>query len=405
MADKRVIELLREVVRKIEAKTPPPSEPKPPGFKRHPEPESLDVRDGPYYRKVRATYSTKAAQLLIPSDNSCLDGLKHIEPQIGPPNRWLYLDIETTGLLGAGTLPFLVGLGEWLEADFVVTQYLLTDRDNEQQMLEELKSVFDAYNTVVTFNGKSFDIPVLQGRYVLWGLRPLEFGSHLDLLGAVRNTGTHPRYMRSLEESVKRFLGVSRTGDIPGRTIPALYFMYERQRDISILEQVLTHNRLDVLDMACLAPVLGQLFLGKEPPLSGDSFASFGAGKMHYRKKNLSLARKCLENAGAGLPDLNRETHLGLLADVMRKQGDWPGASRIWAGNIENNQATDKDYLWLARYYELVCQDFEKALEITEAGLKRYSFCKEDTPTPLVRRKKRLLQRIGARKRGAPGVI
>ncbi len=400
-----MIELLREIVRKIEANPPAPPQPKPSNFRRHPDPASLRVWDGPHCRRVSATYSPLASQWLVPLDDLHLNGVKHIEPGIGPSKEWLYLDIETTGLLGAGTVPFLVGLGKWQEDGFLVTQYLLTDRDNEPDMLEELKQIIDGYETIVTFNGKCFDIPVLQGRNVLWGILPLNIRSHLDLLGAVRNTGTHPYYLQSLEESVKRFIGVTRVGDIPGRTIPALYFMYERQKDISILEQVLVHNRLDVLDMACLAPFLGRLFSGQVSSQSSDPFACVGAGKMHYRKKNLSLARKCLENVGPDLPWETKGMHLRLLADVMRKQGDWNSASRIWAENIETNHSTDEDFLWLARYYEVVCSDFEKALDTIEAALKRHNSGPKDASSPLSRRKRRLLQRINARNRKASSVI
>ncbi len=413
MADRSVIERLRDTIRRIETQKPMESAPRLPRPKqtekgvtvvRHPEPVTLDVSDGPELRRVTALYSAGSVDGLEPPEPSSLDGFRSIDPLLESTERWLYLDIETTGLLGAGTIAFLVGLGQWVDSGFLVTQYLLRDRDDEMPLLEEVRRAMEASSTLVTFNGKCFDVPVLQSRFVLSGLTsPLPIRAHLDLLASAKNMGKRPEYGYSLKESVRRFVGISRHGDIPGHVIPALYFIYEREKDISLLEPVMNHNRLDVLDMACLVRVFGQVLTGAQD-LSGDAVAFGGAGKLHYRKRNLALARKCLESASSppmANPDPN---HLRLLAHVMRREGDWEGAKEIWEELIEKGAQNHEDYLWLARYYEVAKSDLARSMELVDEAIQRNQ-SQEDIPISLKKRKKRLERRIDARRRSGLPVI
>jgi hypothetical protein len=130
---------------------------------------------------------------------------------------------------------------------------------------------------------------------------PVPPKAHLDFLSATRALGRRASYGQSLKEAVRRFTGATRESDIPGSMIPALYFIYEKEGDSSVLSPVLKHNLLDVVDMACLARVFGDIFTAE--PEAGDAEALSGAGKLHLRRGNLELARKCLETAGSCGPD------------------------------------------------------------------------------------------------------
>lgn len=302
-----------------------------------------------------------------------------------PLENLLFLDIETTGLFGGGTVPFLIGLGAWKEGEFHLTQFLLRRGDDEEVMLSEVARFVSEYEVLVTFNGKAFDVPILQSRSVLMGLRFPAPKTHLDLYHLARNMGKKHPYRGSLDDSCRRFLNVVREGDVPGRLIPALYFMYLKEGDPDILSSALEHNRLDVLDMVLLLMRFGKILEGE----STDAAALKGAGRLHYRKGNLDLAQKCLrESFQKGHKDT-------LLADILRKQGDWQGAKAIWESALRDETAGAKEYLWLARYYELQENDLEKAVALIEEALQK---CPKPAPPALLSRRRRLyrmLKRLG----------
>lgn len=409
VADKGLIERLRAMVREIEERSPEPKwetfgavekpTTKRAGAISHPEAEWIKVGDTPEYREISALYKTETVPWLEPCLPDCLQGLRSLEAGLEGLDDWLYLDIETTGLIGAATFAFLVGLGAWTDDGFLVTQYLLTDRSGEEALLQTVRYALESHPTLVTFNGKAFDMPVLQSRFILSGMRPpASPPCHLDLLSLARNMGKLPQYGYGLKDSITRFAGVERRGDIAGSLIPALYFIYERERDLSILEPVVKHNRLDVLDMACLAKAFSAVVTAASQRPT-DPLALSSAGKLHFRKGNLDLARKCLETASAeGHCDLEKTA---LLAQVMRRQGDWDAAKSIWEELIASGMGTVADYLWLARYHELEGDGFERALEIVQEAISRFGLSCDKARTSLQKRESRLLRRIHAARKKA----
>ena len=174
----------------------------------------------------------------------------------GAPARppFLFFDLETTGLNGgAGTHVFLVGCG-WFDADasFATRQFLLTRFADERAMLQVVADELDAAGAIVTFNGKSFDAPLLETRYLFhrlsWNGRELP---HVDILHSAR------RFWKagdecSLAALEKQLLGARRSGDVAGFQVPGRYFQFVRTGDASALAPVLEHNRLDLLTLAAL---------------------------------------------------------------------------------------------------------------------------------------------------------
>lgn len=313
-------------------------------------------------------------------------------------DRFLFLDIETTGLVGSGTLSFLTGFGRWRNSRFEVMQYFLSDREKEPMMLEHMADVTNRDSVLVTFNGSSFDIPILTGRFILNGLSPEKsyksILAHIDLFSLVRKFGKHPVYGLSLKESVARFIGTRRSDDIPGHLIPALYFIYEQDRDIAVLEQVFAHNRMDVIDMVGLLRILGEVCL-RGPDVCDDPFTLAGVGKFHLQKGDVDRARRYMQASYYGFDKRGIRSKAGYanmrrLAEVMRKEGNWDDAAHIWEGLIREGQAIPHDYLWLARYHEVYGNDIAKALDIVEDGIMFFEAIQKPIPNPLLSRKRRL---------------
>ena len=403
MSQRDMIDRLRGMIREMEQRRPAeedsfpaprlPAIPRlgPLASVRDVTPSSSQVEDREHFRVIHAVFPRANPEELKMPPEDALPALLSLEPRLTGLDGWLYMDIETTGLAGAATVAFLVGFGEWVEGDFHVTQLFLKDRSSEEFLLEEVEKRFSGRQTLVTFNGKAFDVPVMRGRFAISGMRPPEFApAHLDLLSLVRNMGKRPEFGQSLKEAVRRFTGTVRDGDIPGHLIPALYFIYERDGDASILDPVVKHNRLDIMDMACLVYVLGHVASGD---LSrGDAHALGGAGKLHLRKGNLDLARRCLMTALAGMPTDCGDAAIQnrLLGQVLRRQGDYCGAAEAFSRVVSSDRAKDEDYLWLARCYELGPKDLPRSCDIISAALSRYEACGAYPPPSLVKRLRRL---------------
>lgn len=168
----------------------------------------------------------------------------------------VFLDTETTGLAGgAGTLVFLVGIGTFTEEDFVLRQFFLRDPGEESGMLEALRQDLEAASGFVTFNGRAFDLPLLQMRYVV-GLRqrlPITRRPHLDLLHPARRLWRRELPDCTLGTIERRVLGISRTDeDVPGAEIPGMYLDYLRSGDASQMARVVYHNAVDILSLVGL---------------------------------------------------------------------------------------------------------------------------------------------------------
>lgn len=176
---------------------------------------------------------------------------------------FVFFDLETTGLSGgAGTCAFIVGCG-WCEPDgaFVTEQHLLVDYTTERAMLQRVAQDLARSGALVTFNGKSFDAPVIETRYLFHRLSsPCADRPHVDLLHPSRRfwSGTSEGGC-SLVALEREVLGVRRVGDVPGFEIPARYFQFIRSGDARPLVDVLDHNRLDLLSLAGLTAYLFRL--------------------------------------------------------------------------------------------------------------------------------------------------
>src|SRR3972149_4953454 len=177
-----------------------------------------------------------------------------------------FLDTETTGLAGgAGTLVFLVGIGAVEEDEFILRQYFLRDPGEEEAMLTALVQDLAPRTGWVTFNGRAFDLPLLETRLTLnrqrgaLGQRP-----HLDLLMPARKLYPGRLASCSLGHIARHVLSILRDQeDVPGALIPQMYQDYLRTRDASEMHRVIYHNAIDILSMVTLAAHLLEVFATK----------------------------------------------------------------------------------------------------------------------------------------------
>ncbi|CAG7645541.1 hypothetical protein PAESOLCIP111_04974 [Paenibacillus solanacearum] len=169
--------------------------------------------------------------------------------------RLLFIDTETTGLgLGAGNVPFMVGIGFYEGGNYTVEQMLIRHPGEEIAMLAYLQEKLERYPIVISYNGKSFDWPIVKNRYIMnrMTLRAEPKG-HIDFLYPSRSLWKHSLPSCRLGNVEEERLLVHREDDVPGSLAPALYFQYLAEKDPSVLHGVFIHNELDILSLAGLA--------------------------------------------------------------------------------------------------------------------------------------------------------
>lgn len=264
--------------------------------------------------------------------------------------RIVFFDIETTGLSGgAGTVAFLVGCG-WFDGDaFRVRQFFLGGPAGEPALLRELGRIFDEATLLVTFNGRTFDVPLMETRWAFHRRSsPTDDLPHFDMLPPARRLWGSIRPERpmlerpvfrpavtsderscsltSLERSV---LGFHRLGDVPGFEIPARYFHFLRTSDASAIEGVLDHNRHDLLSLA--AVTAHACWLAKEGPLAcREPGEQVGLGGLYERAGDVARALESYELAArTGNRDVRRLAS-ARLAVLLRREKQFDGAAAAW---------------------------------------------------------------------------
>ncbi|HIW34638.1 MAG TPA: ribonuclease H-like domain-containing protein, partial [Candidatus Paenibacillus intestinavium] len=178
----------------------------------------------------------------------------------------LFLDLETTGLgVGAGNIPFMIGLAFWENNELIVQQALIRHPAEERAMLAYLHHLTKRYTHLISYNGKSFDWPLVHSRYVINGMRqeiwePL----HIDLLHPSRSLWRNTLESCKLSHIEEMRLGITRVEDVPGSEAPRLYFEYLADGNPTILEGVFVHNEIDMLSLVSLATRFAHLLSDTE---------------------------------------------------------------------------------------------------------------------------------------------
>lgn len=270
---------------------------------------------------------------LVPLGQATEASYRHLERLTGDPRlagfdprRALFLDIEATGLEhGAGTLAFLIGLGFFEGDDFRVEQVLLRDHDEEAAFLAIVWEAVERFPFLVSFNGKSFDLSVLQNRMVMHRMcsreeSRLKLRPHLDLLHvsrAIYKSAWKDVRLQTLEAQV---LGFVREDDMPGSMAPTCWFAWLRDGDPRPLGGIARHNRFDVLSMVALA---GLLAAEAEPRADAGrrSVVALNLARLYLRRKGPAEAMAVLAEWPPLFDAAERVAALELIATAARRLG------------------------------------------------------------------------------------
>lgn len=290
---------------------------------------------------------------------------------------FIFLDAETSGLAGGtGTYSFMVGLGFFTANNFQVIQLFMRDPGQEAALLAALTHYVSNYKGVVTFNGKSFDIPLLNGRHVLNGLTsPFKEMFHIDLLPLARRIWRNRLDDRSLKNLETQILGLTRTQEeVPGWMVPELYFDYLKTQDARPLAGVFYHNLNDIVSLAALFKYTSRLLLYPLENPNTNSLDLIGIARLYEELGLLDVAIQVYEQSLLqGLPEDFFVQTVMRYADIYRKRNDWPAVLTLWerAADYKCIEAC----IELSKYFEHHEKNYPTALNWVERGLEKlFSF-------------------------------
>jgi uncharacterized protein YprB with RNaseH-like and TPR domain len=310
-----------------------------------------------------ANMSSRALRLLAP--NAQTDDADF--------RRWVFLDTETTGLAGGtGTYAFLVGVAWWEQDQFIVEQLFMRDHGEEASLLSDLAQRLIGKRVLVTFNGKSFDWPLLETRYRMTRtVRTESPAVHLDLLHPSRQLWRLRLKSVALGELERHVLDFDRGPDIPSHTIPGRYFDYLRGGPEGPIAEVFRHNQMDLRGLAVLASRIASLLQELED-CTGDAGELFGVSRLMHRRGERVLAEQSYRRAlDHGLPETAERIARRELALMARRQGDFDRANALWEDLLCDSGEGFHAYEQLAIHYEHRTHDRERALELTREALQK----------------------------------
>lgn len=288
---------------------------------------------------------------------------------------FVFLDTETTGLAGAGTLAFMVGVAFFEPSSagdvLIVRQYFLRDHADEAAMLQKLDELLAAKVGLVTFNGRSFDVPLLDGRYLMNRMpgRLLDL-PHIDLLPPARRLWRYRLDSCALVALEQDLLGIRRThDDVPGWLIPGLYHDYLRSGDARELVRVFYHNRIDLLTMITLLQHVTRQFA--QPAADDNPLDLLSLGRWQAA---LGLHTDAEENLRLALAaDLPLEYYHQLLQELslmLKRNARREEALPLWQQWASSSFDSVDAHVELAKHYEWHTQDIDAAIEWTQRALR-----------------------------------
>jgi hypothetical protein len=314
-----------------------------------------------------------------------------------PPTRWAFLDTETTGLAGGtGTYAFLIGVGSIDAAGFRLRQFFMRDYGEEASLLLRLKEYLEPFDVLITYNGKSYDQPLLETRFRMVRSRhPFDRMQHLDLLFGARRLWKLRLESCRLVDLENRILGVERQGDLPGEMIPYVYFDFLRSQKAFEVVPIFHHNALDILSLACLTAIVPAAFRAPEKLAVGHGADLIGVARWLLQAERAEEALRLMRRAiSMGLPDELLFRTMWDLAAIERRLGRHDAALGVVTElTASRNPYRVRAYEEIAKHYEHREKNVAMALEMTLQAL-----ALEDTPS-LRRREERLKARSSVRGR------
>jgi uncharacterized protein YprB with RNaseH-like and TPR domain len=294
------------------------------------------------------------------------------------PEKWLFLDTETTGLAGGtGTYAFLIGLAWWDAGGLQVEQFFMRDFAEEHSLLQELYQRVAERPVLVTFNGKSFDWPLLENRFMMTrSIAVPKLAAHLDLLHPARALWKLRLGSVRLVELERRVLDAPRLGwhrenDVSSALIPQFYFDYLRGGPVEPLAAVVRHNQMDLRGLAALFGKINAM-LSEQAGVTTEieSLDLFGLSRFLQRRGENDRAHSaCAQALEIGLPAEFRPKACRELAQMAKRRGEHARATEIWLEIVADLQDGIHACEQLAIYYERHAKDFRRATEFAQLAL------------------------------------
>jgi uncharacterized protein YprB with RNaseH-like and TPR domain len=289
----------------------------------------------------------------------------------------LFLDLETTGLAGGtGTVPFLVGLAYYRDERFKVTQFFLNEMAEEDRLVRELDQFIRdmGFKSLVTYNGKAFDLPLVETRFALQRTPcPLRGMPHLDFLFSARSLWQHKYDSCRLFHLAQQIVQAERSEDIPSAEIPWRYFQYIRSGDFSLIEPIIYHNQEDLLSLLGVV-VAGAVLVERNREAAargdGDPMDLYGVARLFERAGDSATSAALLEKALSGGRGLTAEVSMVArkkLSHHFKKNKDWDKALPFWQEMAAGEEVDC--FRELAMYFEHTARDLDEAIRVATEGL------------------------------------
>lgn len=286
-------------------------------------------------------------------------------------HNFIFLDTETSGLAGGtGTYAFEVGLGRFTENGFHLAQFFMRHPGEESALLAGLSEFMTGMQAVVTYNGKSFDIPLLNTRYTLMGLSsPFENVDHFDLLPLARRLWRIRLESRTLGNVENQILGVKRNDEeVPGYLIPEMYFEYLRSQDARPMAGIFYHNAIDILSLAGLFSHMA--FLLHNPHSDRIQYAEDVVALARFFESLDDIPQAEALYQRALTAELSKDLYWDTVdryALLLKRKGAWQAALVLWEQAAAAGQLSAFEEL--AKYFEHRNKDLSVARDWTQRAI------------------------------------
>jgi uncharacterized protein YprB with RNaseH-like and TPR domain len=307
--------------------------------------------------------------------------------------KTLFLDTETTGLTGGtGIIAFMVGLGFFQGDEFHVCQLFMRDYSEERASLSILKDFLESFQFLITFNGRLYDIPLLETRFILSRMTSkIREMPNFDLLFPSRRIWKGAYENCRLVTLESQLLGQERTDDVPSEWIPYLYFDYIKTGDARKIFRVFYHNQMDILSMVALVGRIHLVYHDHQAIQPRKGIEHFSLGRLFWDHGDLKKAIPCFETALKRCDeDLVWEV-MTWLSRAFKKTGQGEKALSLWEEMVTWPHQKDAfPYIELAKYHEHRLEDVEGAIAYVDMALRQTPLYHQKEIELLQHRKQRL---------------
>jgi tetratricopeptide (TPR) repeat protein len=291
----------------------------------------------------------------------------------------------------------MVGLGFFQEDRFSVHQFFMRDYSEERASLSLLKNFIDSFQFLVTFNGRQYDIPLLETRFILSRMvTKIREMPNFDLLYPSRKIWKGAYENCRLVTLESRLLGVERTDDIPSEWIPSLYFEYIQTGDARKISQVFYHNRMDILSMVALAGRIHLVYHDPQAARPRKGIEHFALGRLFWEHGQREKAIPCFEIALKRCDDDLSWEVMKWLSMAFKKTGQGEKARSLWEEMLSWPYKKEIfPYIELAKYHEHRLKDWDRAMTYVDEALEFIPSHQQGEIEVLQHRRRRLEQKKG----------